>query len=104
MTNAEAIRGCTARCSPTFTLQEAEQRQRRPTIDPSAMARIRERAADVELSPGENGTILDIRSCGFTLSEMMAFISEVQSRFPNHEVFMDGDAYAIVGRWRRVSA
>lgn len=43
---------------------------------------------------------IDIRTCDLTLSQMMAEISRLQSEHPDQEIFMDGDAYAIVGRMR----
>ena len=36
---------------------------------------------------------IDIRTCDLTLSQ-------VQSEYPDYEIFMDGDTYAIVGRRR----
>ena len=36
----------------------------------------------------------------FTLSQMMTAIKWMQKEFPSREIFMDGDAYAIVGRVR----
>lgn len=44
--------------------------------------------------------LIDIRTCGYTLSQMMMEISRWQRELPDHEVFMDGDAYAIVARPR----
>lgn len=43
---------------------------------------------------------IDIRTCDLTLSQMMARIAELQEEHPDQEIFMDGDAYAIVGRDR----
>lgn len=43
---------------------------------------------------------IDIRTCDLTLSQMMAEIARLQSEHPEQEIFMDGDAYAIVGRRR----
>ena len=53
-----------------------------------------------------NGDIvlIDIRTCDLTLSEVMAEVAHYQSEMPDHEVFMDGDAYAIVARPRRATA
>ena len=36
----------------------------------------------------------------FTLSQMMTAIKWMQRTFPDREIFLDGDAYAIVGRVR----
>lgn len=44
--------------------------------------------------------LIDIRTCGLTLSQVMAEISRLQEELPGHEVFMDGDLYAIVARPR----
>ena len=48
--------------------------------------------------------LIDIRTCDLTLSEVMAEVARYQSEMPDHEVFMDGDAYAIVARPRRAMA
>ena len=48
--------------------------------------------------------LIDIRTCDLTLSQVMAEIARYQSEMPDHEVFMDGDAYAIVARPRAVRA
>lgn len=41
---------------------------------------------------------IDIQTCELTLSQVMARIVQLQSEHPDQEIFMDGDAYAIVGR------
>lgn len=41
-----------------------------------------------------------IRDCDMTLSQVMAEIDRLQSEHPELEVFMDGEAYAVVGRCR----
>ena len=43
---------------------------------------------------------IDIRTSDLTLSQMMAEISRLQGEYPEYEIFMDGDEYAIVGRRR----
>lgn len=43
---------------------------------------------------------IDIRTCDLTLSQVMAEVARLQSEHPEQEIFMDGDAYAIVGRRR----
>ena len=48
--------------------------------------------------------LIDIRTCDLTLSEVMAEIARYRSEMPGHEIFMDGDAYAIVARPRRAMA
>ena len=58
----------------------------------------------IKVSPVGQTTIMDIRTCDYTLSQMMAFVGMAQARFPGHEIFMDGDEYAIVARARGVSA
>ena len=45
---------------------------------------------------------IDIRTCDLTLSQVMAEVARLQSEHPEQEIFMDGDAYAIVGRDREV--
>lgn len=44
--------------------------------------------------------LIDIRTCDYTLSQMMAYIAGYQRIMPDYEVFMDGDEYAIVARRR----
>ena len=41
-----------------------------------------------------------ISSCDLTLSQVMNEIAKLQSEYPEYEIFMDGDSYAIVGRRR----
>lgn len=43
---------------------------------------------------------IDIRTCDLTLSQVMSEIAQLQNDNPDLEIFMDGDAYAIVGRRR----
>lgn len=43
---------------------------------------------------------IDIRTCNLTLSQVMAEVARLQAEHPEQEIFMDGDAYAIVGRDR----
>ena len=47
--------------------------------------------------------LIDIRTCGYTLGEMMRHIDELIAENPDMEIFMDGDSYAIVGKQRPVS-
>ena len=42
--------------------------------------------------------LIDIATCELTLSEVMQHIRQWQSEYPQDEIFMDGDAYAIVRR------
>ena len=44
--------------------------------------------------------LIDIRTCELTLSEVMSEIKKLQAEYPDHEIFMDGNAYAIVARRR----
>lgn len=48
--------------------------------------------------------LIDVRTCDLTLSQVMAEIARYQSEMPDHEIFLDGDAYAIVARPRAVRA
>lgn len=43
---------------------------------------------------------IDIRTCGYTLGEMMLEVERLKITYPEYEIFMDGDAFAIVGRVR----
>lgn len=42
--------------------------------------------------------LIDIATCGLTLSQVMDEIGRYQRELPDHEIFMDGDLYAIVAR------
>lgn len=42
--------------------------------------------------------LIDIRTCDRTLSEVMALVRGWAKVLPDHEIFMDGDAMAIVAR------
>ncbi len=44
--------------------------------------------------------LIDIATCGLTLAETLAEIGRLQSEYPDYEIFLDGDARAIVGRKR----
>ena len=44
---------------------------------------------------------IDIRTCELKMSQLMAEISRLQEEYPEYEIFLDGDAYAIVGRRRQ---
>lgn len=46
--------------------------------------------------------LIDIRTCDMTLREVMGEIQRLQAERPDHEVFMDGDLYAIVSRPKRI--
>ena len=48
--------------------------------------------------------LVDIRTCKLTLGEVMKMIGEYQATHPGREVWMDGDAYAIMSRPREVGA
>ncbi len=45
--------------------------------------------------------LIDIATCGLTLAEVLTEIGRLQAEYPDHEIFLDGDANAIVGRRRR---
>lgn len=40
--------------------------------------------------------LIDLRTCDMTLSEVMAFIDRWKAENPGKEIWLDGDAYAIV--------
>lgn len=41
---------------------------------------------------------IPIATCDLTLSQVMEEINRLIDEHPDQEIFMDGDAYAIVGR------
>ena len=48
--------------------------------------------------------LIPIESCELTFSEIMEEIHRLIDENPDDEIFMDGDAYAIVARPRWVKA
>lgn len=48
--------------------------------------------------------IVDVRTCGLRLSEVMRVIEEYMNTNPDREVWLDGDMYAVVSRPREVAA
>lgn len=44
---------------------------------------------------------IDIRTSDLTLSQVIAAMTELREKHPDQEIFLDGDAYAIIGRPRR---
>lgn len=45
--------------------------------------------------------LIDIRTCHYTMSQLMALIVQCQDAFPEYDVFVDGQEYAVVARKRR---
>ena len=41
---------------------------------------------------------IDIKSCDLTLSQVLMEVERIKKEYPQYEIFMDGDLYAIVGR------
>ncbi len=48
--------------------------------------------------------LMDVRTCGLTMQQMMAEIERLIRENPDEEVFLDGDLYAIVARPRRCTS
>ena len=44
--------------------------------------------------------LIDIRTCELTIKEALREIARYQAELPDHEIFLDGDAHAIVSRRR----
>ena len=44
--------------------------------------------------------LIDFRTCELTLSQFLAEAYRYIELMPDHEIFMDGDAYALVARKR----
>ena len=44
---------------------------------------------------------IDFKQEKLTMMEVMTKVAELQKEYPEYEIFMDGDAYAIVGRRRK---
>ena len=45
-------------------------------------------------------TLIDIRTCDLTLSQVMEAVRLFAFALPGYEIFMDGDVYAVVARAR----
>ena len=54
----------------------------------------------VRNSDGPQAVLIDIRTCDLTLSQVMEAVRLFAFALPRHEIFMDGDTYAIVARAR----
>ena len=74
------------------------------TVPSEVMGSIRSMVEGIDVSPIGQTVLLDIHTCGLRLSEVMAFVALAQQRFPYHEIFMDGDCYAIVARAKGCTA
>ncbi|MGN0137841.1 MAG: hypothetical protein ACI381_04450 [Candidatus Methanomethylophilaceae archaeon] len=48
--------------------------------------------------------LIDIRTCELTLAQVMDEVRRFIDMYPDDEIFMDGDAYAIVARPKKASA
>ena len=48
--------------------------------------------------------IVDVRTCGLRLSEVMRVIEEYKAANPDREVWLDGDMYAVVSKPRGAEA
>lgn len=44
---------------------------------------------------------IDIKTCKMTLQEVIEEVKRLQAEHPDQDIFLDGDAYAIVGSPRR---
>lgn len=46
----------------------------------------------------DDKVFIDVRTSHLTVAETMAEIRRIQQEYPDYEIFLDGDAHAIVGR------
>ncbi|WII08041.1 hypothetical protein PED39_02260 [Methanomassiliicoccales archaeon LGM-RCC1] len=44
---------------------------------------------------------INFREESMTMMQVINKVAELQKQYPEYEIFMDGDAYAIVGRRRK---
>lgn len=44
---------------------------------------------------------IDFHDEKLTMMQVISKVAELQKQYPEYEIFMDGDAYAIVGRRRK---
>ena len=90
--------------SPTLIQENEPGPKVRGIVEPSKLESMRSLLESTKVGSVSQTVIMGIRGCPYTLSEMMAFVAIAQERLPCHEVFMDGDEYAVVARTRRFSA
>ncbi len=45
--------------------------------------------------------LIDFHRENLTMTQVMERVAELQKQYPDYEIFMDGDRYAIVGRRRK---
>ena len=43
---------------------------------------------------------IDVKTSDLTLSQVLAEVEWIKKEYPQYDIFMDGDLYAIVGRRR----
>ncbi len=48
--------------------------------------------------------VVDVRTCGLNLSEVMRMIEDYKQSNPDREVWLDGDMYAVVSKPREAAA
>lgn len=44
--------------------------------------------------------LIKLEDCELTMAELMARVAELKEKYPDDEILMDGDTYAIVRRCR----
>jgi hypothetical protein len=44
---------------------------------------------------------INFREENMTMMQVLSEVSRLQKEYPDYEIFMDGDAYAIVGRRKK---
>ncbi len=50
---------------------------------------------------GEDKVLIDISTSRLTVAETLKEIKCLQIKYPDHEIFLDGDAHAIMGRRKK---
>ena len=45
--------------------------------------------------------LIDIKTCRYTMAQLMEYIRVCQAFAPEYEIFMDGDEYAVVARKKK---
>lgn len=95
---------CSTRCVQISSLAPShffsDGSQERSPKRPVPASVILDGLRSVRNSDGPQAVLIDIRTCDLTLSQVMEAVRLFAFALPRHEIFMDGDAYAIVARTR----
>lgn len=87
-------------CTITFSFADRDTVEITPPRKPVPASVIADGLRAVRSSGSVQTPLIDIRACDLTLSQVMETVRLFAFALPRHEIFMDGDSYAIVARAR----